>query len=40
MGNNDFEQRICSAHPDMNYSEGVGVISQSVEQKWLPYVED
>ena len=40
MGNNDYEQPICYEHPDINYTQAIALISQSVGQQWLPSVID
>jgi para-nitrobenzyl esterase len=40
MGNNDFEQPICYDHPDMNYAQALTLITNSVGQKWAPFVVD
>ncbi len=40
MGNNDYEQPICFQHPDMNYTDALALISQSIAQKWIPAVVD
>ncbi len=40
MGNNDYEQPICFQHPDMNYTDALALISQSITQKWIPAVVD
>jgi carboxylesterase type B len=40
MGNNDYEQPICFEHPDMNFTEALAIISQTVAHKWIPTVVD
>ncbi len=40
MGNNDYEQPICFQHPDMNYTDALTLISQSIAEKWIPSVID
>jgi carboxylesterase type B len=40
MGNNDYEQPICRDHPDMNSNDAVALLSQSIEQKWIPRIVD
>jgi carboxylesterase type B len=41
MGNNDYDLTVCLDHPDMNYTDAVTLISQSIEQKWVsPIVDD
>ncbi|CAF1141900.1 unnamed protein product [Adineta ricciae] len=38
MGNNDYDLTLCLQYPDMNYTEAVGLISQSVNPKWIPSI--
>ncbi len=40
MGNNDYEQPICFQHPDMNFTDAVKLLNQSVDQKWIPSIID
>jgi hypothetical protein len=40
MGNNDYEQPICSQHPFMDFNEAVKLLTQSVDPKWLPSIID
>jgi carboxylesterase type B len=40
MGNNDYEQSICSQHPFMTFNEAVKLLTQSVDPKWLPSIID
>ena len=40
MGHNDFEEALCPVHPDMNFNEALALISQSVAEKWLPFLVD
>jgi para-nitrobenzyl esterase len=38
MGNNDYEQPICFQYPDLNFSEAVTIVSESVGEKWVPSI--
>ncbi|CAF1151668.1 unnamed protein product [Rotaria sordida] len=40
MGNNDYDLSVCLDHPDMNYTDAIELISQSVEHKWIPAIVD
>ncbi|CAF0928216.1 unnamed protein product [Adineta steineri] len=40
MGNNDYDLTVCLDYPDMNYTQALALISQSVEQKWIPALVD
>jgi carboxylesterase type B len=40
MGNNDYEQPICSQYPDMNLTQAIALLTQSVEQRWIPLIVD
>ena len=40
MGNNDYEQTVCTQHPDMNFTDAVAVVTQTVGQKWAPFAVD
>ena len=40
MGNNDYDLTLCLDHPDMNYTDALTLISQSIEAKWVPAVVD
>lgn len=40
MGNNDYDLTLCMDHPDMNYTDAVTLISQSVNPKWVSNIID
>ncbi|CAF4371482.1 unnamed protein product [Rotaria sp. Silwood2] len=40
MGNNDYDLTVCLDHPDMNYTDAIELISQSIEHKWIPAIVD
>jgi para-nitrobenzyl esterase len=40
MGNNDYEQPTCTQHPDMNFTDAVALVTQTVGQKWASSVID
>ena len=40
MGNNDYDIAMCLDYPDMNYTQAVELISQSVDKKWIPSIID
>ena len=40
MGNNDYDLTLCLDHPDMNYTDAVTLIGQSIEHKWLSSIEN
>jgi carboxylesterase type B len=40
MGNNDYEQPGCSQHPDMTFKQAMALVTQTVGQKWAPFVVD
>jgi para-nitrobenzyl esterase len=40
MGNNDYEQVVCTQHPDMNFTNAVALVTEIVGQKWAPFAID
>jgi carboxylesterase type B len=40
MGNNDFEQPMCSRYPNMNSTSAAALLTPFVKQKWLPIIMD
>ena len=40
MGNNDYEQAICTQYPDMNFNDSVKLLSQSIDPKLIPLIVD
>jgi para-nitrobenzyl esterase len=36
MGHNDYEQPICFQYPNMNFNDAIGLLTQSIEPKWIP----
>jgi para-nitrobenzyl esterase len=40
MGSNDYEHPVCLQHPDMDFTDAVRVLNQSIEQKWMPMIMD
>ncbi|CAM4933076.1 unnamed protein product [Rotaria socialis] len=40
MGNNDYDLTVCLDYPDMNYTQAIDLISQSIEKKWIPSIVD
>jgi para-nitrobenzyl esterase len=40
MGNNDYEQTICSQHPDMDFTDALNIVTQLVGQKWSSSIVD
>ena len=40
MGNNDFEKPICSFEPEMNFTQSIATIGETIAQKWIPFIVD
>ena len=40
MGNSDYEQPICFQYLEMNSTDAIALLTQSVEQKWISIIVD
>lgn len=40
MGNNDYDLTLCLDHPDLNYTDAISLIRQSIEEKWIASIVD